>query len=161
MSGRPGRWRVSWLVLGFVVLGALVIGARDDGPTSREDQVQSIAQTIKCPECRGESVASSSARSAKAIKTDIAARLARGQSPDEIRDFYAGRYGESILLTPSGSGTASLVWIIPVVAIIVAVAGLAAAFVRWRGADDVHATDEDRALVAAAMADPHGEGSGR
>ncbi len=160
MSRSPSR-QVLWLVLAFVVIGALVVGSRDDGPSSREDQVQAIASTIKCPECSGQSVASSSGRSAKAIRTDIGERLDRGQSGDEIRDYYAGRFGEQLLLTPSRSGTASLVWIIPVVAIVVAVAGLAAAFARWRRSEDVQTTDEDRALVAAALADPHGEGAGR
>jgi cytochrome c-type biogenesis protein CcmH/NrfF len=148
-------------VLGFVVIGALIVGSRSAGPQSREDRVQAIASTIKCPECSGQSVASSGSRSSKAIKADIAARLDRGQSADQIRDFYAGRYGEAILLTPSRSGAASLVWIIPVVAIIAAAAGLAAAFIRWRSDGDGHATDEDRALVAAALEDGHGEGSGR
>jgi cytochrome c-type biogenesis protein CcmH len=161
VRGRPGRSRVTWLILGFVVVGALIVGTRSTGTQSREDRIQSIAETIKCPECSGQSVASSGSRSSKAIKTDIAARLRRGQSADEIRDFYAERYGEGILLTPTRSGAASLVWILPVVALVVALAGLATAFRRWRTVGDVHATDEDRALVAAALADPHGEGSGR
>jgi cytochrome c-type biogenesis protein CcmH len=149
-------------VLGFVVAGALIIGSRADGPTTLEDRVQSIASTIECPECNGQSVASSSGRSARAIRSDIAARLERGQTADQIRDYYAGRFGESLLLNPRSSGAGSLVWILPVVAIVIASAGLAAAFVRWRRTPDVHATDEDRALVAAAMADdPHGEGAGR
>jgi cytochrome c-type biogenesis protein CcmH/NrfF len=156
----PNR-RVPWLVLGFVVVGALIVGSRSDGPQTQEDRVHAIAGTIKCPECSGQSVASSSGRSAKAIRTDIAERLERGQSADQIRDYYAGRFGEELLLTPSGSGTASLVWIVPVVVIVIAVAGLAAAFVRWRGGGRERASDEDRALVAAALADPHGEGDGR
>jgi cytochrome c-type biogenesis protein CcmH/NrfF len=150
-----------WLVLAFVAIGALIIGTRSSGPSSPEEQTQAIARTIKCPECSGQSVASSGSASSKAIRTDIAARLKRGQSADEIRDYYAGRYGEAILLNPARSGAASLVWIIPVVAIVIAIAALAAAFVRWRSAGDAQATDEDRALVAAALADPHGEGSGR
>ena len=161
MTVRPRSNRVTWLVLGFVVVGALIVGSRSDGPQTREDQVMAIAKTIKCPECSGQSVASSGGRSARAIRVDIAQRLERGQTGDEIRDYYAGRFGESLLLTPSSSGTASLVWIIPVVAIFLAVAGLAAAFVHWRGAGTERATDEDRALVAAALDDPHGEGAGR
>jgi cytochrome c-type biogenesis protein CcmH/NrfF len=161
VSARPGSRRIHWLVLAFVVIGALIAGTRSGGSTSREDQVQAIAKTIKCPECSGQSVATSGSRSSKAIRVDIAARLARGQSPDQIRDYYAGRYGEQILLTPARSGAASLVWIIPVVAIVIAMAALAAAFFRWRSVGDSHASEEDKALVAAALADPHGEGSGR
>ena len=44
---------------------------------------------------------------------------------------------------------ASLVWTLPVVALVAAVAGLALAFRRWRGGG-ARATDADRALVEAA-----------
>jgi cytochrome c-type biogenesis protein CcmH len=161
MSSLQYRRKVPWLVLGFVVIGALIVGTRSDGPQTREDRVLAIARTIECPECNGQSVASSGAASARAIKRDIGERLDRGQSGDQIRDYYAGRFGESLLLTPRRSGVSGLVWIIPVVAVVIAVAGLAAAFARWRRGSATEATDEDRALVAAAMADPHGEGQGR
>ena len=161
MTVRTPSRRVPWLVLGFVVVGALIVGSRSDGPQTREDRVQAIAATIKCPECSGQSVASSSGRSAKAIRTDIAERLERGQSADQIRDYYAGRFGEELLLTPSGSGTASLVWIVPVV-VFVDRGGRSRRGVRaLAGRRRCRAADEDRALVAAALADPHGEGAGR
>jgi cytochrome c-type biogenesis protein CcmH len=153
--------RAQWLVLALVVVGALLVGSRSDGPKSLDDRVQAISSTIKCPECSGQSVASSGGRSAKAIRVDIRARLERGQSADQIRDYYAGRFGEQLLLNPSRSGASSLVWIVPVVAIVVAIAGLGAAFARWRGQPAEPVSEEDRALVAAALADPHGEGAGR
>ncbi|MGZ4729656.1 MAG: hypothetical protein ACXWB2_18220, partial [Acidimicrobiales bacterium] len=46
----------------------------------------------------------------------------------------------------------SIVWILPVVVFVVAIAAMAAAFRRWRLRSDVHATAADRELVGRALA---------
>jgi len=170
---RPGAAVVPWALMAVVLVGALAIGARTGGGGTTEDRVRAVASTIKCPQCAGQSAATSDAPTAAAIRRDIAARLAKGQAPDHIRDYYASRYGEGILLTPARSGPAGLVWVVPVAAVVVAFAGLAFAFRRWQAAAAAPATAEDRALVAAARRrdgtgdsapaedDPHGEGAGR
>ena len=76
-----------------------------------------MAETLKCPTCRSQSVADSEAPSAKAIRAEIARRLEAGESEDEIRDYLVSRFGEEILLTPSSSGVTGLVWVLPVVAV--------------------------------------------
>ena len=58
-----------------------------------------------------------------------------------------------MLLTPTATGVTTLVWIIPVVALVLAIAGLAVAFRRWKRKGDVHATAADRELVGRALAD--------
>jgi hypothetical protein len=45
-----------------------------------------------------------------------------------------------------------VVWILPVTGLLLAVGGLAFAFRRWRRQPVLVATDEDRALVEAALA---------
>lgn len=124
------RWG-PWLVLSVVVVAALVIGTRSDGDRTDEERAQDIAETVACPTCAGQSVASSDAPAAANLRTDIARRVAEGESDDEIRAALAARF-EGILLNPPRSGVAGLVWVIPVVALVVAVAGLGFAFRRWR-----------------------------
>jgi cytochrome c-type biogenesis protein CcmH/NrfF len=51
---------------------------------------------------------------------------------------------------PPKSGVDSLVWVLPVVALVLAVGGLVVAFRKWRLAPDTVPTDDDRALVEAA-----------
>ena len=94
--------------------------------------------------------ADSEAPSAKAIRAEIERRLEAGESEQLIRDYLVGRFGEEIVLTPSSSGVTGLVWIIPVVAVALAAAGLALAFRRWRRRPSVSASDEDRRRVAEA-----------
>jgi cytochrome c-type biogenesis protein CcmH len=153
-SVRRGHGWLGYVVMAVIAVTCLAIGTvRTSGPYSVEDRINAVAKTIKCPTCQGESVADSNAPTSREIRDDIAARLTRGESPDEIRAFYVSSYGEEILLTPSGSGVSAIVWVLPVLVLVGAVAGLVIAFRRWRGPGAAAATDDDRALVESALAD--------
>jgi cytochrome c-type biogenesis protein CcmH len=109
---------------------------------------------MKCPVCRSQSVADSDVAAARAIRTEIAKRVGEGQSDDDIRDAIAATYGDDVQLTPERGGFSGLVWILPVVALVLALAGLSAAFARWRRHVQVEASDADRALVEQALHEP-------
>ena len=125
------RWG-GWIVLVVVVIGALVAGTRPSGTKTNAERVQSIAKSVRCPTCRGQSVADSDAPAAANVRKDIERRVADGQSDDDIRSALAARFGDGILLTPPRSGVAGLVWVLPVVAVVAAAGGLTLAFRRWR-----------------------------
>lgn len=125
------KW-APWVLLAIVVVGALVVGTRPEGSRTDEERAEAIASTVACPACSGQSVANSDAPAAANLRADIERRVAAGESDDEIRAAYAARFGEEILLNPPRSGTAALVWVIPVVGVVVAGAGLTLAFRRWR-----------------------------
>lgn len=158
--------RALWIILAVVAVGALAVGARSDGPSSPEQRLWSIAGSVRCPTCAGQSVANSDAPAAESIRAQIRQDIADGRSDDVIRARLAeGSYGEDILLNPPRSGFAALVWVIPVVVVVVAFGGLALAFRRWERLGPTGPSTQDRELVAAALgsdpADPHGEGIGR
>ncbi|HYI62542.1 MAG TPA: cytochrome c-type biogenesis protein [Acidimicrobiales bacterium] len=160
--------RLMWAILAVVVVVAVVVGAQGSGARTPDQRRQSIASGVRCPKCPGQSVLSSDAPSAEAIRDLIAADVAAGRSDDAIRNRLVARYGEDILLNPPRSGFAGLVWVIPVAAVVGAFGGLALAFRRWERQAPGGPSGRDRALVAAALADeadgiddPHGEGSGR
>jgi cytochrome c-type biogenesis protein CcmH len=149
----PRAW-LPWIAMALVLVVALSIGAtRTRGPDTTQDRVTAIARTIKCPTCRGESVADSNALTSREIRRDIAARVEEGQTDDEIRAAYVAAYGEDVQLTPSGTGVTGLVWAIPVVVIVLAGAGLVVVFRRWNAEEEQTATDDDRLLVSQALAD--------
>jgi cytochrome c-type biogenesis protein CcmH len=148
------RGWLGYAVMAIIAVTCLAIGtARTTGPDTTEDRINAVAKTIKCPTCQGESVADSNASTSREIRDDIAARLQRGETPDDIRAFYASTYGDQILLKPSASGVTALVWVLPVVVLVGAVAGLVVAFRRWRGGGTARATDADRELVERALSD--------
>jgi cytochrome c-type biogenesis protein CcmH len=131
-----------------VLVVALVIGAQGrSGPMTEAQRVKHIASEIRCPTCRNQSAAESDAAAAKAVRDEIDRRVRAGQSNGEIVAFMVSRYGSDILLKPPSSGVASLVWALPVVAVVVALAGLAVVFRRWRARPNVEVSAEDRALV--------------
>jgi cytochrome c-type biogenesis protein CcmH len=127
---------VSWGLLAVVVVVALAVGTVSAGEARTvEEQVHDIATTIRCPQCRSQSVADSDAATAQAARVEITERVEEGQSAAEIRDYFASAYGDQILLNPPSSGVGSLVWIIPVVAVVGGGVGLFFAFRRWKAWD--------------------------
>ena len=169
-KGSPIRRWGPWIAVAVVAFSALSVAAFGTraAPTA-QDRVSSLSRTVKCPVCSGESVAESNAPASQEIRRQIAEQVQQGQSDDEIRSFYAAKYGQAVLLTPSASGVNVLVWILPVVALAVGIASLAIVFRRWSSMPQERATDEDRELVALALHheeaadenDPHGEGVSR
>lgn len=124
--------RLSYGLMAVVLAGALLLGARSDGPRTAAQRADDIAASVKCPICDGETVKESSAAASELIKAEIVRMVDEGRSDAEIRDHLANSYGEAILLRPRASGLAGLVWVIPVVGLVAAGGGLGYAFWRWR-----------------------------
>jgi cytochrome c-type biogenesis protein CcmH len=147
--------RLAWLGLALAVVVVLAVSLWPRGGTpSVAARTRSLASELRCVDCEGLSVADSSTASARQTRADIAARLHRGQSEDEIRQVYVDRFGESILLKPSSSGLGMLVWVLPIVALLLGAAGLAMALRRWQRQPRLVATDEDETVVARARQEP-------
>jgi cytochrome c-type biogenesis protein CcmH len=156
MAARVPWWRgrFGWVLIAAVALGLFVAGGLSDGPAkTQQERVDEIARTVKCPVCAGESVAQSRNPTALAIRNEINEQLRDGRTAEEIRADLASRFGEDIDLVPPSEGLGSLVWALPVMAAVLAVAGLVVVFRRWRREQRTTRgpTDEDRALVAAAL----------
>ncbi len=140
--------KLAWAIMGVVLVTVLFIGAAgDSGPRSNAERGRDLAATIKCPTCRSQSAADSDAAAARAIRTEIARRIDAGESNEAIRDYFADRYGEEVLLTPSASGLAGLVWALPAAALVASMTGLGLVLRRWQSRTPRHATDADRTLV--------------
>ncbi|MCA1847042.1 MAG: cytochrome c-type biogenesis protein CcmH [Actinobacteria bacterium] len=147
------RWLPVAALLG-VVVAALVIGGagRSHPARSPATRAHEIAAVLRCPVCQGLSVADSPSPTAKAIYDDVRRRVDAGETDASIKAYYVGHYGEWILLQPETSGVGALVWILPVTALLLGAGGLALAFRRWRRQPALAASDDDRALVEAALA---------
>lgn len=143
------RRRSAWLALGLVVLAALAFVVFGGGSTSpsHAKQADAISRGVRCPTCRGQSVAESAAPAAQAIRAEIRRRVDNGESRREIEAYLEDRYGSDILLTPPSRGVGGLVWIVPIVVVVGAAAGLGLALQRWSRRSLAHPSDADRALV--------------
>jgi cytochrome c-type biogenesis protein CcmH len=143
----------AWVVLAVVALATLAVGTvTGDDAATPADRVLALSRSIRCPQCSGQSVAESDVTVSREIRRDIARRVEEGQTDDEIRAYYASSFGEEALLTPSSEGLGGLVWALPVIVVVVGAAGIVLALRRWSAAGAVEATDDDRELVARALA---------
>ena len=149
MSAPARRW-IPVATMLLVVAVSLFIG-RGHAPVTDAARAERIAAGVKCPTCQGLSVAQSKAPTARSIYQEISRQVEAGASDDDVRAYLVSRYGVSELLRPEATGAGSVVWIAPVALVIVALAGLAVAFRRWRPSG-IAATDDDRLLVASAVA---------
>lgn len=147
------RW-LPWLALAAVLVSALVVGRGSDGPQTPAERSAALSSQLRCPTCQGQSVLDSDAPAAEAIRTEIRRRVDAGESDQDILSYIDGQFADSLLLTPPRSGVGALVWVLPVAAVVVAVAGLAVAFRRWRSGPPPVLSDEDRRRVAEAMRPP-------
>ena len=156
--GAVRRWLATVALAAVVVVALVVAGAgRAHPPRSPAARTEAIAGDLRCPVCQGLSIADSHSPTAESIKEDIRRRVDAGESNAAIKAHYVDSYGEWILLRPNAYGVGALVWALPVGALLLAGGGLALAFRRWRRQPAMAATDEDRALVEAALANQRGE----
>jgi cytochrome c-type biogenesis protein CcmH len=104
-------------------------------PASLDDRVRGVASTLRCPVCENLSVADSPSSLAAEMRRTIARRLARGATPDEIRDGFVRAYGAWVLQAPPPEGINLLAWLAPVAAVAGGGAVAILASRRWRRPD--------------------------
>jgi cytochrome c-type biogenesis protein CcmH len=156
LKGWPG-----WLLLAVVAAALLAVGiAGDRGARDPADRADDLARRVACPVCDGESVFESRNRASINLRNEITALVNDGRLGDEqILAEIQAAFPDDILLEPPADGVDALVWALPAAAAVCAVAGLVAVMRRWRraGAAD-EPDDEDRAIVASALAGGDGDG---
>ena len=165
MTGPRARrvkgWQ-GWLLVAVVAAGLIAAGAvRSGGPTSNEQRVERITRQLRCPVCAGESVAESRVASASNIREEVRRQVIAGTPDARIVDDIQTHFPDTTLV-PAARGANALLWVLPVMVLVAGVGGLVVVFHRWRAqaAATPQPTDDDRALVAAALAAPHAGLSG-
>ncbi|HEY2811976.1 MAG TPA: cytochrome c-type biogenesis protein [Acidimicrobiales bacterium] len=126
------KLKLSYGLMAIVFATALFAGTRSAATPTAAQRALTLEQSIKCPVCRGQSVAESDSEASKAIRTEIERRIADGQSDSEIRSYFSQTLGADILLRPPSSGWGGVVWVLPIAGLVIAGAGIGLAFFRWR-----------------------------
>jgi len=135
-------------VLVAMATSVAIVVTADDPPATDDERAYDLKATTLCPECDGQNVLESNAPVAAAIRQQIDELVDDGLTDDEIRRFLTQQYGEEVDARPPRSGFASVVWIVPVIAVVVGGVWLGWSFRDWRSGRGLGATDEDRDLVA-------------
>ncbi len=102
-------------VLIVVAAGVLVggVAASAAGPPNASD----LEAELVCPVCET-TLDQSNAPVAQRMKAFIRARIAAGDSEQEIKDALVGEFGPAVLATPPKSGFGLLAWFLPLGALL-------------------------------------------
>ena len=139
--------RASWFVLLLVVVVSLFVGRGSGVAATPAERVRQLSTEFACPTCDGQAVAESNAPVATNIIREIRRQVDDGRTDLEIESYLVDRYGAEVVLTPPAGGVDGLVWVIPVVALVVSLAGLTVVFRRWSRRDVIDLAADDRQLV--------------
>jgi cytochrome c-type biogenesis protein CcmH/NrfF len=75
---------------------------------------------LRCIQCQGQSIADSDAPMAATMRAEVRQQIVDGESPDKIRQWMIGRYGEWVSFEPEMKGVGFLLWAAPLVLLIIA-----------------------------------------
>lgn len=105
-----------------------------------EDRTSAVASTLRCPVCQGESIQDSPSQLAQDMRALVREQLRAGKTPEEVRAYFVGRYGEWILLEPRMTGLNVLLYVFPVALVLGGLALVVMLVRKWstpaRGADN-------------------------
>jgi len=79
-----------------------------------EAKAQALMETLRCLTCQSQSIADSDASIAGDMRSEIRTRIAAGESPEHIRRWLIGRYGDYISYKPEVGRTTWPLFVIPV-----------------------------------------------
>ncbi len=131
-----------WLLVLMLALAAPAI-AQDTMPPAPyayqqlpdpklEAKAQALMETLRCLTCQGQSIADSDASMAGDMRSEIRQRIAAGESPEHIRQWLIGRYGEYISYKPQVTRTTWPLFVVPALLLLAAVL-IAVRRLRGRG----------------------------
>jgi cytochrome c-type biogenesis protein CcmH len=116
----------------LVLVVALVIGAGvfASPPETAAQRAASIEAQVRCPSCTDVSVADSDATTAIAVRHQIQSMVDAGRSTADIDQVLVSEYGQTILLVPPDTGGVPVIYVVPLVLAVGALAVVGALF--WR-----------------------------
>lgn len=123
-SRRPFRFALPLLAL-LVTLGGAALRAETD----HEREARIIEDMLIAPCCFSQQVSVHQSDAAVKVKADVRARLAAGETREEIIDAYVAMYGARVLSTPPPEGVNLLLYITPVFVLVTSI-GLVVFVVR-------------------------------
>ena len=106
--------RIVWVVSLFLLL-ILFVSCNRPEISKEEKRAQNIGNSIMCPICPGESIDQSQNELAVQMRSIVREKIREGFTDQEVKQYFADRYGEVVLLEPTRSGITFLVWVISTV----------------------------------------------
>jgi cytochrome c-type biogenesis protein CcmH len=114
------------LFLALLLLFAAPLGAEPTLPPAaladtplpdavQEAKAQALMHELRCLVCQNQSIADSHADMAGDMRAVVRAKIAAGESPDDVRAWLIKRYGDWVSFDPPKRGAALGLWLAPLV----------------------------------------------
>jgi cytochrome c-type biogenesis protein CcmH len=116
-------WVVGLLVCGWLAKTAVPLFAQDNpvptpiGRDVSDDEVNAIAKDLYCPVCENTPLDVCGTQACDDWRELIRTKLAAGESPQDIFNYFARQYGSGVLAAPPPEGISLLLWLLPVAAV--------------------------------------------
>lgn len=113
-------------LLALLLLTSVNIAHAQDPPPAApgvsydEAEAQAIDGMLMCPVCPAETIDQAQVPLARQMRAIVRQKLSEGQTREEILDYFAGRYGQSVIGAPPKSGINLVAWVLPPVAVLAA-----------------------------------------
>jgi len=116
-----------------------------------ETTVEAIEHEVMCPIC-GTLLELAESPQAQRERVFVAKLVAAGKSKAEIKNALVAQYGPEVLALPKASGFDLSAYLVPILALAIAIAALAFSVARWRRSGD-DGPDQDDAPNAPSGED--------
>lgn len=126
-------------------LAVSVVYAQEGGPgTPTDDDVNRVSKQLYCPVCPNTPLDVCETKACEDWRAQIRDQLSKGWTDQQIIDYFVAQYGERVLAEPQRKGFTSLVWFLPLIAVLVGLAIVYEILKNWR-------KQKPAGLAAAAM----------
>lgn len=119
--------RRGWLTVMLLAAAVVAVIVATSTGSGAPDPATEVAASLTCPSCAGQSVAQSDSPVAAGMRQVIRDRLDTGETPEQVRAWFADRYGSDVL-RDGGRAARAMLWVLP----ILGAAAIAAAVVVTR-----------------------------
>ena len=120
-------------VLAASLLMVMIVNAQDgQPPIPTDDEVNAVAKKLYCPVCPNTPLDVCETQACKDWRAQIRDQLAAGWSEQQIMDYFVQQYGERVLGEPQRSGFTSMVWVLPLIAVLLGIVIVWQVLRSWR-----------------------------
>ena len=124
-------WLLAATGAALLALAAPATAAPADATPAPKTTLSDVEDEVMCPIC-GTLLELADSPQARQQKVYIAKLIDEGRTKDQIEDALVAQYGRGVLALPKGSGFDLSAYLVPAVALLIAIVALALGIVRWR-----------------------------
>ncbi len=100
--------------------------------TPSDDDVNRVAKNLYCPVCPNTPLDVCETKACEDWRAQIRDQLAQGWTDQQIIDYFVAQYGERVLAEPQRKGFTSLVWVMPLIAVLIGLGVVYEILKGWR-----------------------------